>query len=248
MNKVSWAFIALAFQASVAEHVGDSDGTCSADKEESCSSSSSSRNRRQERTIPCGVYMAPSTLGEDSNLGIFTAVPLSKGDVVNYPEIAIPLLWRDWGEHPQVDASLWDRYIWEVCIYVCMYHTYAHIVYLCKILSLLCSSSFHDFLYLQGDVGHPEVFSDTDRSVTKAAFMPGVGCTVNSILDMHNIKSAHGATFDHNNLARSDPGSGAVSPYHGAQTIATESIEAGEHMYQDCLFHINAYTHTLARH
>ena len=134
MNKVSWAFIALAFQASVAEHVGDSDGTCSADKEESCSSSSSSRNRRQERTIPCGVYMAPSTLGEDSNLGIFTAVPLSKGDVVNYPEIAIPLLWRDWGEHPQVDASLWDRYIWEVCTH----HAYLMQIsctYVCKMLT-----------------------------------------------------------------------------------------------------------------
>lgn len=49
----------------------------------------------------CGVYMAPSTLGEDTNMGIYTGTSLRKNDVVNFPEIAIPLQFREWGEHKE---------------------------------------------------------------------------------------------------------------------------------------------------
>jgi hypothetical protein len=49
----------------------------------------------------CGVYMAPSTLGEDTNMGIYTGTTLRKNDVVNFPEIAVPLQFREWGEHKE---------------------------------------------------------------------------------------------------------------------------------------------------
>jgi hypothetical protein len=47
----------------------------------------------------CGVYMAPSTLGETTNMGIYTGTALRENDVVNFPEIAVPLQFREWGEH-----------------------------------------------------------------------------------------------------------------------------------------------------
>lgn len=63
--------------------------------------------------VECGVYMAPSTIGV-ANMGIYTAAPLPVGEVVNFPEIAIPLLFRDWGYHgANPDGTLWDRYIWD---------------------------------------------------------------------------------------------------------------------------------------
>ena len=49
--------------------------------------------------VECGVYMAPSTLGESTSMGIFTGKPLKEQEVVNFPEIAIPLLFRDFGDH-----------------------------------------------------------------------------------------------------------------------------------------------------
>jgi hypothetical protein len=49
----------------------------------------------------CGVYMAPSTLGEETNMGIYTGHTLRKNDSVNFPEIAIPLQFREWGEHKE---------------------------------------------------------------------------------------------------------------------------------------------------
>jgi hypothetical protein len=55
------------------------------------------------------------TLGEDTNLGIYTDKSLRTDDVVNFPEIAIPLLFREWGEHVEriADGILWDCYIGE---------------------------------------------------------------------------------------------------------------------------------------
>ena len=47
---------------------------------------------------------------------LFTAKQRRKGEVLPYPEIAIPLLFRNWDMHPSHafgDGSLWDRYIWE---------------------------------------------------------------------------------------------------------------------------------------
>jgi hypothetical protein len=52
-----------------------------------------------EQQPECGVYMAPSTLGETTNMGIYTGTALRKNDVVNFPEIAVPLQFREWGEH-----------------------------------------------------------------------------------------------------------------------------------------------------
>jgi hypothetical protein len=49
--------------------------------------------------VECGVYMAPSTLGEKTNMGIYTGKLLQPNEVINYPEIAIPLLFREWGAH-----------------------------------------------------------------------------------------------------------------------------------------------------
>jgi hypothetical protein len=49
--------------------------------------------------LECGIYMAPSTLGEETNMGIYTGQALKANDIVNFPEIAIPLLFREWGEH-----------------------------------------------------------------------------------------------------------------------------------------------------
>ena len=49
----------------------------------------------------CGVYMAPSTIGV-ANMGIYTNMDLQKGDVVNFPDIAVPLLFRDWADRKSV--------------------------------------------------------------------------------------------------------------------------------------------------
>ena len=66
-------------------------------------------------TLECGVYMAPSTLGGDTNMGIYTGKPLVQDEIVNFPEIAVPLLFREWGDHKPgyEDGILWERYIWE---------------------------------------------------------------------------------------------------------------------------------------
>jgi hypothetical protein len=174
----------------------DGDQTCALAANGQC------LNTNSDSTPPlypeCGVYMAPSTLGNDTNLGIYTTRDLESGDIVNYSEIVIPFLWRYWGEHPPVgdgDGTLWDRYIWE------------------------------------GDVAGTETFKDTDRSAHKAVFVPGVGCTVNSILEMNNIDSTHGSTYDTAGIARGDPGSGAFSPYHNAETSASRFVPAGSELF-----------------
>eukprot|EP00977_Amphora_coffeiformis_P011088 scaffold2655_cov179-Amphora_coffeaeformis.AAC.21 len=57
----------------------------------------------------CGVYMAPSTLGDYTNMGIYTGMDLKKDDIVNFPEIVVPLLFREWGDHVEgySDGVLW---------------------------------------------------------------------------------------------------------------------------------------------
>jgi len=154
--------------------------------------------------IDCGVYMAPSTIGDHSNLGIFTAKPMKDGEVVPYPEIIIPLLFRTFGHHPDhsfADGELWDRYIWEQY------------------------------------VGGIEDLEDLDRKNEKAAcFIPGVGCTVNSMLDLGNVYSAQGSEFDEV-VDRSSPGAGAFSPYHSAPTIVNspegfeDGVVAGQELF-----------------
>jgi hypothetical protein len=148
--------------------------------------------------VDCNVYMAPSTLGDTTNLGIYTAKDLKPAEIVNWPEIAIPLLFRSWQDHPPYsdgDGKLWDRYIWE------------------------------------GDVANIESYDDTDLSKNKAVFVPGVGCTVNSQMDMSNIHSTHGSVYDTAGVRRDEPGSGAFSPYHSAVTSAMGSVEAGSELF-----------------
>ena len=99
-----------------------SDGTCVADDE--LSSSSSKNNNNKPRRLECGVYMAPSTLGEDTNMGIYAGIPLQEGDVVNFPEIAIPLLFREWGDHK---PGYGTYYIIHNCV-VCVCVTYRNSV------------------------------------------------------------------------------------------------------------------------
>ena len=159
-------------------------------------------NRPPPRVDGCQVFMAPGTFGS-SNLGIYTAVPLKKGDVVNYPEIVIPFLFREWrsGSNKQhsyfKDGKLWDRYIWE------------------------------------GTLLGIETYQDTNRQASGAAFVPGVGCTVNSVLDMHNIDSTRGSVYDTAGISRVDsPGAGAFSPYHSSQTVVTaDDIPAGSELF-----------------
>lgn len=44
-----------------------------------------------------------------SNMGIYTGMDLKKDDVVNFPEIVVPLLFREWGDHVEgyTDGTLW---------------------------------------------------------------------------------------------------------------------------------------------
>ena len=48
-----------------------------------------SSNSPAHERIECEVFMAPSTLGNHSNLGIYTASSLKSGEVINFPEVAI---------------------------------------------------------------------------------------------------------------------------------------------------------------
>lgn len=68
----------------------------------------------------CGVYMAPSTLGEDTNMGIYTGMALKKDDIVNFPEIAIPLLFREWGEHKEGYDGACICIVYLYCVVIMM--------------------------------------------------------------------------------------------------------------------------------
>ena len=84
----------------------------------------------------------------------------------------------------------------------------------------------------EGEVANLETYDNTDLMQTKAVFVPGIGCTINSVLDMHNVESTHGSTYDTAGLHRSkDPGSGAFTPYYGTHTVSTEPIEAGSEIF-----------------
>ena len=48
--------------------------------------------------LQCGVYMAPSTLGEATNMGMYAGKEYGPNTVIQ-SEIAIPLLFREWGAH-----------------------------------------------------------------------------------------------------------------------------------------------------
>ena len=159
------------------------------------------QQQQQQEEPECGVYMAESTLGV-ANLGIYTGQPLHPGDVLQFPEIVVPLLFREWHEHggDSLDGSLWDRYIWE-----------GPVVNLEEMKNLL----------------------DTDSS--KAAFIPGIGCTINSRLDLKNIESTHGSNYDTCGVHRSKhAGAGAFSPYYNSKTVAIRDIPAGSEIFAEC--------------
>jgi hypothetical protein len=167
--------------------------------EDGTSTCTNANDNNHQQRIECGVYMAPSTIGDNSNLGIFAGKHMKKGDQVPYPEILIPLLWRIFGQHPEKslkDGLLWDRYIWEQ------------------------------------HVGEIEPFDDLERSKEKSScFFPGVGCTVNSMLDLRNIQSVQGSQFDEI-VDRNNPGAGAFTPYHSAPTIiSADKIEPGQELF-----------------
>jgi hypothetical protein len=146
----------------------------------------------------CGIYMAPSTLGDSTNLGMFTAHDVVNGRVLDYPEIAIPLLFRDWEDHPTSafgDGQLWDRYIWE------------------------------------GEVADLEVLDDLEQYKRPSVFVPGLGCTVNSMLELNNIKSTHGSKYDTTGVPRRHPNTGSFTPYHHAVTRAARDIPAGSELF-----------------
>lgn len=148
--------------------------------------------------LECSVYMAPSTLGVDTSMGIYTGIPLKDGTQVNFPEIVIPLLFREFGDHVKGydDGVLWDRYVWE------------------------------------GEVMDMETYIDTNRHASRAVFVPGVGCTINSVLDMSNIQSTHGSNYSTAGLHRSsDPGAGAFTPYYNSQTVASTDLPAGAELF-----------------
>ena len=61
--------------------------------------------------------------------------------------------------------------------------------------------------------------------------MPGIGCTINAVMDLHNILSTHGSTYDTAGLHRSrDPGSGAFAGYYDSITSASTDIPAGSEL------------------
>lgn len=146
--------------------------------------------------VECGVYMAPSTLGSDTNLGMYAGKNVPTDQVIQ-TEIAIPLLFREWeSHHPDYeDGTLWDRYIWE------------------------------------GPIMDLEPYDDTNREDSRAVFVPGIGCTINSILDLNNIESTHGSVYDTSGLGRSDPGTTGITPYHDAVTHAIVDIPAGSELF-----------------
>lgn len=67
----------------------------------------------------------------------------------------------------------------------------------------------------------------------KVVFVPGIGCTINSILDMRNVESTHGSTYDTAGVGRGDPGAGAFCPYHSTHTVSVEAIPRGGEIFAD---------------
>ena len=141
--------------------------------------------------------MAESTIGI-ANLGIFTAIDMKENETVRFPEIVVPLLFREWGYHgDNPDGTLWDRYIWDA-----------------------------------PSVNMEPKHSDLFREDSAAVFVPGVGCTINSYLEMNNIHSTHGSEYDTVGLHRSrDPGAGAFSPYHHSKTTISRDVPAGSELF-----------------
>jgi hypothetical protein len=198
---ISDASVSKKFSLDQQEYVCFADGTCRAwDGPHPPVSSESNESSAYNPLEECGVYMAPSTLGEATNMGIYTGIDLKQGQLINYPEIAIPLLFREWGEHTpghDNDGVLWDRYIWE------------------------------------GSVTQIQSYENTNMDKSRSVFIPGVGCTINSVLDMNNLLSVYTSKYDNLNYRRyRDPGTGAFTPYSNAETkVAVTHVPAGSEIF-----------------
>jgi len=170
--------------------------------------------------VDCGLYVAPSTLGEGAGLGVFyTGQDNLAASTILQEELVVPLLFRDWQKpkhfqqypylhnpnkkkkkinHNHQDGALWFRYIWEREAIV-------------------------------------NVQEEDDDTSVQVVFVPGIGCTVNSFLDMANIESAHGARYNRAGIRRGDPGAGAFTPYHGSVTRVKPGavLEPGMELFAD---------------
>lgn len=208
------AALALAFApaARAGASSAEKEGTCSNPGQDGvCTNGGSGSNTIIEinpQQPECGLYMAPSTLGEGANLGMYAGRDIAK-KVDIQQEIAIPFLFRDWegpsffhqypgvegGDHD--DGALWFRYIWS------------------------------------GWVANIETYDTTNVQANKVVFVPGIGCTINSVMDMQNVKSTTGSTYDTAGYNRSDPSAGAFCPYHSTHTVSTQAIPQGSEIFAE---------------
>ena len=156
----------------------------------------------------CGLWMAPSTI-PGGNLGMYAGQDILPNQIIQQ-EMAIPFLFRDW------EGPIYYR------------------------------PHLHDdqdgalwFRYIwSGFVADLEQLDVTNVQNTKVVFVPGIGCTINSILDMRNIESTTGSTYDTHSasstLPRRDPSAGAFTPYHASITKSlTRVIPAGSELFAD---------------
>ena len=155
----------------------------------------------------CGLWMAPSTLGEGANLGMYAGQTIPANFTIQ-EEMVIPLLFRDFDDTlywNQVDGAstdkddgvLWHRYIWNGWV---------------------------------ADIETYDIYNIRD---IRAVFVPGIGCTINSILEMRNVESTHGSVYDTAGVPRSHPNAGAFTPYHKSVTKSVVEIPAGGEIFAD---------------
>jgi len=113
-----------------------------------------------------------------------------------------------------------------------MFSASSNVYFFIFLFTFLKDGQLWDRYIWEGEVANVETYDNTNLEQTKAVFVPGIGCTINSVLDMHNVESTHGSTYDNAGLHRSkDPGIGAFTPYHSTHTIATEFITAGTEIF-----------------
>ena len=163
-------------------------------REDSDTCDDPSRNSPAHERIECEVFMAPSTLGNHSNLGIYTASSLKSGEVINFPEVAIPILFRNFEKWEPKGVTLFDRYLWG------------------------------------GFVANIDPIDDLNRELTKSVFVPGLGCALNSLLELNNVNSTHGSNYDPS-VPRNHPAAGSFSPYYNSKTVANRDIPSGSELF-----------------
>lgn len=99
-------------------------------------------------------------------------------------------------------------------------------------LTLLVGLSSFRYIW-SGWVADLETYDINNVQNEKVVFVPGIGCTINSILDMRNVESTHGSTYDTAGLGRGDPSAGAFCPYHSTHTVSKVAIPQGSEIFAD---------------